>query len=171
MSAAGDAPPRGASLRRRLAALAYEALLLAAMSIIVGFLFLPLVTPAASGESALRIPSPLARTLLLCALFAAAAAYCTWMWSEGRRTLPQKTWRLRIIATSGGPIGKERALVRYLAAWLGPVAALTGYAIARRSGLGGYALVLLALNYVYALVDRDRQFLHDRLAGTIVVRD
>jgi len=166
-----DAPLRRASLPSRLGALAYEALLLAAMASIVGFLFLPLVTPAAAPGSALRIPSPLARALLFCALFAGAGAYYAWTWSEGRRTLPQKTWRLRILAASGGPIAKERALGRYLAAWIGPAAGLAGYAFVQPRGFGRYALLLAVINYAYALVDRDRQFLHDRLAGTVVVRD
>lgn len=166
-----EAPLRRAPLARRLGALAYEALLLAAMAIIVGFLFLPLITPAATPGSALRIPSPFARSLLFCALFIAAGAYYAWTWSEGRRTLPQKTWRLRIATTSGGPIGRERALGRYLAAWLGPAAGLAGYTLSQPFGFGRYALVLVALNYWYAIVDRDRQFLHDRLAGTVVLLD
>jgi len=37
-------------------------------------------------------------------------------------------------------------------------------------GAGGLWLVLLFINFLWALVDRDRQFLHDRIAGTRVVR-
>jgi len=39
-------------------------------------------------------------------------------------------------------------------------------------GAAGYArsaVGLLALNYAWALVDPDRQFLHDRIAGTRLV--
>ena len=38
-------------------------------------------------------------------------------------------------------------------------------------GLAGVALVPLALNYLAAFVDAERQFLHDRIAGTRIVQD
>jgi uncharacterized RDD family membrane protein YckC len=61
-------------------------------------------------------------------------------------------------------------VLRYLAFWIGPALALAAYAAAQPAGLGRYAVALVALNYAWALVDRDRQFLHDRLAGTHLVR-
>jgi len=157
-----------APLGRRLGALLYEALLLFAMAIVVGFAFLPLVSPAGPGDTTLRIPSIFARTLLFCVLAGAAALYYTWNWSEGRRTLPQKTWRLQIVGANGGPVTRRTALVRYVAAWIGPALALLAYVVVP-SERAPYAVMLLAFDYAWVLVDRDRQFLHDRLAGTRVV--
>ena len=117
------------------------------------------------------VPDLPSRAFLFCASFAIAAVYFVWSWTGDRRTLPQKTWRLRIVAASGGRLDYRRAFVRYVAGWIGPALALVTYAIARPSGLGGVALVPLALNYLAALVDPERRFLHDRIAGTQVVQD
>jgi uncharacterized RDD family membrane protein YckC len=162
---------RDASLARRLGALLYEALLLFAMAVIVGFAFLPLVSPSTGAAATLRIPSIFGRTILFCALVAAAAGYYTWSWSAGRRTLPQKTWRLRLVDASGHAPSTRDALLRYAAFWLGPVAALTAFAVLHASPYRRYTALLLALNFAWALIDRDRQFLHDRLARTRIVKD
>jgi uncharacterized RDD family membrane protein YckC len=61
-----------------------------------------------------------------------------------------KTWRIRLVrASDGGPVGILQGAHRFLVAVLGTLAA----------GLG----------FWWAFVDRDRQFLHDRLAGTALV--
>jgi len=158
-----------ASLARRLGALLYEALLLVAMALIAGFAFLPLISQAMSTAAAPSVPPPFARTMLFCALAGLAALYYTWCWSEGRRTLPQKTWRIRIVGEDLRPIARRTALLRYLAAWIGPAAALALYAALPASPFRRYALLMAVVNYAFALVDHDRRFLHDRVAGTRVV--
>jgi uncharacterized RDD family membrane protein YckC len=80
-------------------------------------------------------------------LFSVMAIYFTWFWSRGRRTLAMKTWRLRITEKDGKPLMPKRAFLRYCLAWL----CLTGISI------------------LWALFDRERLFLHDRLAGTRLV--
>ena len=80
-------------------------------------------------------------------LFAVMGGYFTWFWSRGRRTLAMKTWRLQITGTAGGLLSPKRAFCRYCLAWL----TLTGMSI------------------LWALVDRERLFLHDRLAGTRLI--
>jgi uncharacterized RDD family membrane protein YckC len=158
-----------ASLARRLAALAYETLLVAAIVIVAGFALAPLVTPSISVDSELRIPALVDRVLLFCALFAVAAMYFVTSWTGGRRTLAMKTWRLRLATRDGGLLDRKRALARYLAAWIGPAIALIVYAALRPRGLGAHAAWLMALNFLWALIDRERQFLHDRIAGTRIV--
>ena len=165
-----NAAPAPASLARRFAALLYEALLLAAMALVAGFLFLPLVSSSGVGQRTLTVPPLFARTMLFCALVAGGAIYYTWCWSGGRRTLPQKTWRLRIVDADGHALTRKMALLRYAMAWTGPAVASAAYVVLRPTGFGRYAAVLLALNYAWALVDPDRQFLHDRIAGTRIVR-
>lgn len=162
---------RPASLAQRLAALAYETLLIAAIVIVAGFALAPLVTPAAPGSSALRIPALADRVLIFCALFAVAALYFVASWTGGRRTLAMKTWRLRLVSVDGGTLARKRALARYIAAWIGPALALAAYAALRPRGLGAHAVWLVALNFIWALIDPQRQFLHDRIAGTRIVRE
>lgn len=171
-AAAGADPPRPptAKLTRRIGALAYEALLLIAMAFGVGFALLPLVSPSAgAGQHDLPIPSLLARAITFCALVGGAALYYAWCWSHGRRTLPQKTWHLRLVGRDGGALSWPRALLRYAAAWTGPAMALAGYAALQGSDHPRNALAFMLVNYCWALFDRDGQFLHDRIAGTRVV--
>ena len=138
-----------ASLPRRLAAALYELLLLTALVFIAGFVLLPLISPARVGDP-LAVPSLPARTALFCALFAIVAVYCVFGWTGGRRTLPQKTWHLRLVDAAGSPLDYRRAFVRYLAGWIAPA---------------------LALNFLAAFVDPERLFLHDRVADTRLVDD
>jgi uncharacterized RDD family membrane protein YckC len=69
------------------------------------------------------------------------AAYFLWCWLRGGQTLAMRAWRIRLVDVTPG-----KAIIRFVV-----------------------AAVLLPLSILWALVDRDRQFLHDRLAGTRLV--
>lgn len=126
---------------RRLTAMAYEALLLSAV------VALTLVFPhLLLGAFAHRVATP---TLLWAHLFVVLLAYCVGFWSHGGQTLAMKTWRIRLRASSGTPVRPTQALLRYLLCWP--------------------SLGLCGIGVLWALVDRDRQFLHDRIAGTQLV--
>lgn len=138
-----QAPPEAppASLVRRALALAYEALLLSAL------LFVAAVPYVMATHTADVI---VARPLFQLYLTAIAAAYFVWQWRRGGQTLPMKTWRMRIVTRAGAPIGLGHALARFLFALAG--------------------CTLAGAGFLWALIDRDGQFLHDRLAGTRIVR-
>jgi uncharacterized RDD family membrane protein YckC len=156
-----------AGIGRRLLALLYEGLLLVALLFVAGFALAPFVSPSGSATThALGIPSTPARTAAFVALFALGAVFYGWSWSDGRRTLPMKTWHLALVARGGAPVSRRAALVRYLAWWIGPAAGLVAYALLKPYGLGAIAVPLFLLNYLAAFVDPERQFLHDRVAGT-----
>ncbi len=156
---------------RRLAASLYEALLLAALALVVGLVLLPLIGPAATTASQLlALPRPAARAISFACLFAAIGAYCIWLWSGGRRSLPMRTWGLVLTTATGGSVSPRLAALRYLAVWTGPACAVAAYLALRPYGHRRWAVALLAINYVWALVDRDGRFLHDRLAGTRLMR-
>src|SRR5262249_26053337 len=147
-----------------------ELLLITALVFIAGFVLLPLISPAHVGDP-LAVPPLPARTALFCALFAIVAIYCVFGWTGGRRTLPQETWHLRLAHPAGSPLDYRRAFVRYLAGWAGPALALVAFVALRPYGLGGVAVVPLALNFLAAFVDPERLFLHDRVAGARLVDD
>ncbi len=129
-----------ASLRRRLLSLIYEALILAAL-LLAGALPVVMLTRTWDPTAA-RITLQV-WLLLLCAL------YYVWQWVRKGQTLPMKTWRLRLVAADGKPVTPARAVCRY--------------------ALALFSTALCGLGFVWALMDRDRQFLHDRLAGTRIV--
>ena len=80
-----------------------------------------------------------------------------------------KTWRLALVRADGGAVDARTAVVRYVAAWIGPAASLVAYAALQPANLGAHAAWLVAIGYLWPLVDPDRQFLHDRIAGTRIV--
>lgn len=79
-------------------------------------------------------------------LFAVMGAYFVWSWRHGGQTLAMKTWRIQLVDAHGGPVGLRQAWLRYV-----------------------LAVFTFGAGFVWALVDRDRQFLHDRFAGTRLV--
>lgn len=169
--ATASVDPPHVGLARRLAASLYEILLLGALAVAVGLILLPFLgTDAATASGAPALPRPGARAVLFACLFAVFGAYCIWLWSDGRRTLPMRTWGLTLVTTAGAAVSLERAATRYVAGWVGPACAIVVYLALRPYGHRRWALALLAVNYVWALVDRDRRYLHDRLAGTRLVR-
>lgn len=119
----------------------YEALLLAGV-IAVALVFPHLLL----GAFAHRVATP---TLLWAHLFVVLLIYCVGFWCHGGQTLAMKTWRLRLLTRSGDPLRPMQALLRYLLCWP--------------------SLCLGGIGLLWALVDRDRQFLHDRIAGTQLV--
>jgi uncharacterized RDD family membrane protein YckC len=164
------AAPPDASLTRRCAAALYESMLVAALALVAGFLLAPVVSPQAAGvPHSLVVPTAPARAFEFAALFALGGAYCAYGWSRGRRTLPQKTWSVALVDGQGCPLSPARALARYAACWIGPALALVAYLALRPHGLGAHAAWLVLLNWLWALVDRDRRFLHDRIAGTRII--
>lgn len=136
-------PPRDrAGIARRLLAMTYETLLLASV-VAVTLVFPHLLL----GTFAHRLATP---PLLWAHLFVVLLIYCVGFWSHGGQTLAMKTWRLRLVTLSGAPVRPTQALLRYLLCWP--------------------SLFLAGVGLLWALIDRDHQFLHDRLAGTQLIR-
>jgi len=133
-------PVRTPSLARRLACLAYEALLVFAIGFAAAWVFFF----ASGGLGA----TGRGRTLLQILLIAVFAAYFVWCWLRGGQTLAMKTWRIRLVAPGRERLPAGVALLRFV---LALVCVPTGIA------------------FVWALFDRERQFLHDRVAGTRLV--
>lgn len=158
-----------ASLGRRLAALLYEALLLAALVLAAGFVLAPLVSPGRAGSAMLAVPSTIGRVISFVGLWVLGAVYFGWSWSRARRTLPMKTWRLALVTRDGDPLTCGQALLRYGATFVGPALALVVYLLLAPHGVGWLAWPLPFINWLAALVDPQRQFLHDRIAGTRLV--
>ncbi len=140
----------------------YEGVLLFGIVFIAGWLFSTLTQQ----KNAMYLRQPLEVWLFL-----VVGIYYIWCWTHGGQTLPMKTWHMRVVTKDGAPLTPWRALLRYLLAWLWFV---PGLAIAKLIDASGWMLVLPPLlNFLVwaatALFDKDRQFLHDRLAGTRLV--
>jgi uncharacterized RDD family membrane protein YckC len=100
-----------------------------------------------------------------------AGVYFVGFWHKGGQTLPMKTWRMRVVGPHGAPPSIARAALRYLCAWLWFLPPLVLHPLLHLSI--PHTLVLAAAWFVIwaasARFVSDRQFLHDRLAGTRIV--
>ena len=133
--------PAPAPFLARIAAMIYEALLVTAVIFIAALPFLYLVGNAETGWRHLAF-----QLYLLGVLFAYFSAF----WLRSGQTLAMKTWRIRLVDLAGGTISLKQAALRFALALVG--------------------LMLAGAGFWWALFDRDRQFLHDRLARTRLVR-
>ena len=73
-------------------------------------------------------------------ILAVLAAYFLWCWLRGGQTLAMKAWKIRLV-----DVTPRRGILRFV-----------------------YAVVFVptGISLLWAVFDKDRQFLHDRLAGT-----
>lgn len=138
---APDAQARLAGLWPRFAAMVYESILLVGVVFIGSWVFLKLLGDASHG---------IARHVLQGYLAIICGAYFVYCWRRSGQTLAMKTWGVRLVRADGRPLSIRLALARYGLALLGLLAGGTGF--------------------VWAAVDPERQFLHDRLLGTRLVR-
>lgn len=117
----------------------YESLLLLAVVFLAGFLFVSLTR----GDNSAAVRLVFQAYLLLVVAF-----YFVWFWTHGGQTLAMKTWHLRLIGADEGAVTWRQAVLRFVLAVPG---------------------VVLGIGIVWAVFDRERQFLHDRLAGTRII--
>jgi uncharacterized RDD family membrane protein YckC len=148
------------TIKRRLISMVYETLL--------GFavLFLPfLVLEIATGAS----HTPLVEHMRQALAFLVLGFYFIHQWRRDGQTLAMRTWRMKLVGADGGAVSVRAATVRYLLSWLWILPAI-GVTVALQLQALGTMLAGVVLWSLTALLDRDRQFLHDKLAGTRMVQ-
>ena len=151
------------SIKRRLIAMVYETFLLLAVEMLAVALYL-LVTR--------NNHAPVFQYGLKVWLFVVTGAYFVWGWTNSGHTLAMKTWRMQVVTNGHARLPLTTAIVRYLLAWgwfLPALLACTALGL-KDKGQVGTAIAVGVIGWgLTAYFDRDRQFLHDRLAGTRIV--
>lgn len=133
---------RSPGLPRRLAAILYDLLLLAAVLIVAAFVYSITVQSLTGAD----LTQGGARLLFQLYLLLVILGYYLYFWTQGRQTLSMRVWRLLILRADGAPLGTRDAVRRL-----------------------GFALLTLApagLGLWWMLFDREQQTWYDRLAGT-----
>lgn len=129
------------SLGRRLASMAYESLLL------LGVLSVCFLLPHIALGIGFNIALP--GWVLVVHVFMVLGCYFVWYWQHGGQTLAMQTWKIQLSTPNGTKPSLAKLLLRYVLSW--------------------FSLVALGAGIFWSLFDRDRQFLHDRLAGTRLI--
>jgi uncharacterized RDD family membrane protein YckC len=135
-----------AGFGRRLAALVYDAVLLAAVLILytLAALFLAhgaALVPGSVGGWAYLYRAGLAALLV---------GYYLVNWLRSGQTLGMRAWRIRTVADAGGPVSLKAALLRM--------------------GFGMLAWAPAALGVLWLYLDSEHLAIHDRLSNTRVIR-
>jgi uncharacterized RDD family membrane protein YckC len=150
-------------LVRRMASFVYEGVLLFGVLFVSGYLWSALTQQrhALRGQSGLQA-----------FVFVVMAAYFVVFWTRGGQTVAMRAWNVRLVAADGAPVGRLRALLRYVASWLWFVPALmAAHLFGLHSALEIFVLLVVGVvaYALLALLHPQRQFLHDALCGTRLV--
>lgn len=129
-------------LFRRLAAMFYDAWLVAAIILLGAMLDTAARVLLEAYGYTTRLP-------LQAYLLLAPAFFFAWFWTHGGQTLGMRAWRLHLVTADGEPVGWSRAWLRVAGAWL--------------------SLLCLGLGYLWIWIDPERLAWHDRLSGTRLV--
>lgn len=153
------------TLKRRLICLVYEAFLLAAVEMLATLLYLLATrnqhTPTI--EHGLRF-----------VLFLVTAAYFIHFWTDSGHTLAMKTWRIKLVKVGYARVPLRAAALRYLLSWGWFMPALLVSYVFNLTANKSYFSLALVVGIVAwgctVFLDKDRQFLHDKLAGTRLIQ-
>jgi len=133
--------PQFASIFKRFAACVYELLLLIAIWLVCAGLFVMLFGNA---------DNVLKRLCLQLILWLVAGTYFVLCWRKSGQTLAAQTWKIKLVNAQNETLGTKQAILRY--------------------ALASASLLALGLGFLWALVDKDQLFLHDRLLKTRLIQ-
>lgn len=151
------------TVKRRLISMVYETLLGLAV------LFLPLLILEIAIDGSISKTAWHARQALA---FLVLGAYFIHQWSRNGQTLAMQTWRLKLIRPGHHNVSLQAATVRYLLSWMWvlPAAVVGALLGLQHWQMLGAVLAGILLWSLTAFLDKDRQFLHDKLAGTRLIQ-
>ncbi len=152
-------------VRRRLAGIAYESLLL------LGVLSVTFMIPHLALGMGLNFIVP--GWVLLIHLLLVLGAYFLWYWHKGGQTLAMQTWKMQLVRADGGTPSINQLVLRFVLAWTIPFLMMFALqqliAHLQHEVPHWYPVLGGCVGLLWAFFDRDRQFLHDRLAGTQII--
>lgn len=112
--------------------------------LLFGVLFFAALIPSLLAGGPIRHP------LFSIYLFVVIFFFFGWFWTHGGQTLGMRAWRLRVTTEDGTGLNWGRALLRFL--------------------LAGFSWLILGFGFIWALFDKKRQTLHDRLSKTMLIQ-
>ncbi|HTD03985.1 RDD family protein [Undibacterium sp.] len=158
-------------MKRRLVCMIYEAVLVFGVTVVAACMFygvawifgVKFVAYAQTNNSDIVHHALQAWIIFILGLY---FVYC---WHKSGQTLALKTWRIRVVDLDGGRVPLIKAIVRYCLAWMWFLPALilvSRFELKSWSQIGAVLAGGVALWAMTALLDKDGQFLHDKLAKT-----
>lgn len=134
-----------ASLARRLAAMAYDGLILIALYIMLGGVLVTAISWAIGSEQMVVLSQATAASLFYTITF----LYYMHSWRRGGQTIGMKSWRLIITTEDNTPVRLSHCILR--------------------SAVGLLSLAPLGLGFFWMLVDKKQRTWHDIASDTRIV--
>ena len=123
------------------AACIYELLLLIALWMLCTWVFVLLFGDTIHNQK---------RHFLQLTLWLVTGVYFVFCWHQSGQTLATKTWKIRLVNQKNASLTTKQAMIRYV--------------------LASASMLVLGLGFMWALVDKQGLFLHDRLLKTHFIR-
>lgn len=130
-----------ASLVKHSAAILYEMLTLIAVWLLCTFVFVMIIG---------NVDTAIERFSLQMVLWLVTGLYFVICWVTTGQTLAAQAWKVKVVASGNKLLSLRQALLRY--------------------GLANLSLVLFGLGFLWALVDKEHLFLHDRILNTRLIK-
>lgn len=130
-----------ASLVKRFAAILYELLTLIAVWLLCTFVFVMFVG---------NVETATERFCLQIVLWGVTGLYFVVCWITTGQTLAAQAWKIKVVTIDNRLLSLRQALFRYM--------------------LANLSLIIFGLGFLWALVDKDHLFLHDRILKTRLVK-
>jgi uncharacterized RDD family membrane protein YckC len=138
-------------LWRRLAAMAYDSILILAIWMVVTFVVLSFfgIENARTVEGETVTLDPIYKNILFLSMLVSAWAFFGWFWTHSGQTLGMQAWRLKVVTREGERISVAQSITRFL--------------------LAIPAFLMVGIGYFYMYLNPERETLHGKLSGTKVV--
>jgi uncharacterized RDD family membrane protein YckC len=139
-----------AGLLRRLAALLYDAFLVAAIWMALGFAMQFVVGPNTNHLVDGQVQTdPVIGAILFVGEVVSAAGFYIWFWMRTGQTLGMLAWRIKAVSSDGSLMSLKQALLRFVIAWP--------------------SFFCFGIGYLWHYLDKHGNTIHDILSGTQVI--
>lgn len=140
-----------ANLFRRIMAMLYDAFLLLGISFAYGVIVL--LIRKLVGDDTMQAPSNALQVIIVIGLWFCYALFYVWCWRKTGQTLGMKSWRLQLLQEDQS---QDQQLPGWKECWL-------------RCLLAPLSMAMLGIGYLWCLVDKQGDCLHDIYSNTKVV--
>jgi len=149
LASAEEAAPV-AGLLRRIAALLYDAFLVAAIWMALGFAMQFIVGPNTNHLVDGQVQTdPVIGAILFVGEVVSAAGFYIWFWMRTGQTLGMLAWRIQVVSSDGSRLNLKQSLLRWVLAWP--------------------SFFCLGVGYLWHYIDKHGNAIHDILSGTQVI--
>ncbi len=141
-----------AALWRRLAAMAYDSIVIIAIWIVIGFIVLSVfgIDQAQMVETERVVMNPYYRITLFSSMLLSAFLFFAWFWTHSGQTLGMQAWKLRVQNLDASAITYKQSLIRFF--------------------IAPFSFILLGAGYFYMFFNAKKLTLPDLLSQSVVVK-